>query len=242
MVHTAEPWSTKYKLYQVYGSIDVNENAARLQSINTFQREGTVIWLDDFESSEIGWVHSCSHATGEVELFALYHRSGSQSVRMYPGDPVDETAALQCLLPVRNRGTLGYEIAWCGGILQKTLDFEFHNMDGTNDHRSTIRFDIENNKLRYLNDAGGYTTFSTPAGLSALVRAWHVIKLVVDFTNDEYKRVYIDHAEYDLSGIGLNIGVNANGPYVFAGVRITSLGMDGDPIYVDNFILTENER
>lgn len=242
MVHTLPDYTSKWKTSQITDVVDPGEAAARLSSIDTFQREGNVLWLDDFEAATIGWAAVAEDASGEVVLVTTYHRSGSQCVKIYPGTVVDKEAVIQNLLPVRSAGKMGYEIAFAGGILCKYVDFVMALYDGTNLNNATIRFDIVNNRLDYLNAAGGYTNIATTLNLVTTARAFHIIKFVVDFTNNTYDRVYLNQNEYDLAGAGVHIAANAAWGHLFVGVTVESANALNAAVFADNFILTENER
>jgi len=242
MVHTLPDYTSKWKTNQITDVIDPGEAAARLGSIDTFQREGNVLWLDDFESATLGWHEATEDVSGEVVLVTTYHRSGSQCVKIYPGTVVDQEAVIQNLLPIRSAGKMGYEIAFSGGTLCKYVDFRMRMLDGTNVHQAEILFDIVNNRLEYLNDAGGQTVIA--AGLDLLIHplAFHIIKFVVDWNTDEYDRVYLNQTEYDISGNGVYVAASPANRHFYVGVRVESNNALNAPVYVDNFILTENER
>ena len=242
MVHTLPDYTSKYKTSQITDVVDPGEAAVRLGSIDTFQREGNVLWLDDFDAATIGWGALAEDLTGEVALVTTYHRSGDQCVKIYPGTVVDKEASIQNLLPIRNTGKIGYEIAFSGGILCKYLDFYMWLYDGTNRNMAAIRYDIVNNRLDYLNDAGGYTNIVPVLNLATTARAFHIIKFVVDFTNNTYDRVYLNQNEYDLASAGLNIAADAGRGHLLIGVTVESNNALNAAVFVDNFILTENER
>ena len=242
MVHTLPDYTSKWKTSQITDIVDPGEAAARLGSIVTFQREGTVIWLDDFEAATLGWHEATEDVSGEVALVTTYHRSGSQCVKIYPGTVVDKEAVMENLLPVRSTGKIGYEIAFSGGILCKYVNFVMALYDGTNRNDATIRFDIVNNRLDYLNDAGGYTNIAATLNLITNPRAFHIIKFVVDFATNTYDRVYLNQNEYDLASAGVHIALNAAWGHLFVGVTVESNNALNAAIFADNFILTENER
>jgi len=242
MVHTLPDYTSKWKTNQITDVIDPGEAAARLGSIDTFQREGNVLWLDDFEGGTIAWGAVAEDLSGEVALVTTYHRSGSQCVKIYPGNVVDKEAGIDNLLPVRSTGKMGYEIAFSGGALCKYIDFEMWMLDGTNAHQATIRYDIVNNRLDYLNDAGGYTNIIPVLDLRTVARAFHIIKFVVDFTNNTYDRVYLNQNEYDLLSAPLETVAAPANRHLYVGVTVESNNALNAPVYVDNFILTENER
>ena len=228
----------------VYGNIHMVGNAelaARLGSINTFERRGTITWMDDFEGATPGWGTTTEDPTGEIALTTKYHRSGSQCLRIYPGSVVDKEAAPGCLLPVRNAGKMGYEIAFSGGALCKTCDFRMWMYNGTNVLKAEIRYDIANDKLQYLNSGGTYTDIASDLKLLSHNRGFHIIKFVVDWTNNEYIRLYLDQTEYSLADVAVNSSESEADSHLFVDIKVISGHALNNAIHVDNFILTENE-
>ena len=68
MVHTLPDYTTKYKTAIVFGNLDHAELAARLGSIDIYDRRGAVIDLDNFEAPYMRWIGETLGGGGNVTL------------------------------------------------------------------------------------------------------------------------------------------------------------------------------
>ena len=242
MGHTLPDYTTKYKLAKVFSSVDMNELAARLGSIDTFDRRGNVMFIEDFEATTVCWNMTAEDETGSVAIDDTTHRHGNQSIKIYPGTVAGKEADLENIFPVRQYGNIGIEFAFSYSAFIGVCDFRLWKYNGVNSYRGELRFDQVNNKLQYLNSGGTYTDLATNINLLASSLTFNIIKLVVDFTNFNYKRVICDETEYSVEDIPIYMTASSTYHQIFVCVRVTSVDMPfHGSVWVDDFILTENE-
>lgn len=69
----------------------------------------------------------------------------------------------------------------------------------------------------------------------------HVLKLVIDPTNDMYDKIYINNVMYDLSAYAGYSLAGAAATYFLVSVRVEATALRRVHLYIDNFKVTYNE-
>ena len=241
MAH-GQPDFGMYAAKEVVGSMADNaELAARLASINTYDRRGDVVYLDDFESPVISW--EIGLGAGVVIIpDSTSVKSGSQALKLTLGAVPGGNALIRKWLHELGNLRVGAEIGF--SVPQDTYAFEIHILyyDGTFVYtgRATVDFNAE--ELTVWDRTLGEKVVATGLKFYSLNHAYHVIKLVCDFKKEKFVRVLLNQSEYDISAYTVDRGGSGNEPMVCAYISLVDNG-DGDvaSIWIDDFILTENE-
>lgn len=235
---------------EVYTSTDIGELAARLGSIDTFDRRGNVIDLDDFESPILTW-HTAASSTGMVRHTSIQAWSGAQSVQLLCGILVDDYAQMNKRFSSLAPGKVGMEVHWrldnWGGP-GNDADYYFRllhsRVDGTADYHFQIRYDRTLGRWYFLTDKNT----EAPILEQSMGDAWQPFKLVIDTTTGKYERVILSAQEIDMSEYGGYVTTPAsyNPGEIYTTLRITQrdgLGVGTNYLYmlVDDFLLTQNE-
>lgn len=241
MTHSLPDYTTKYKMTTIFGNIDTAELAARLGSPFIHNREGNMIFYDDFEAENLHWDTATSGAGGAVALSTASAFMGEQSLKITGGSDTGKygLAYRQLSLPVNTR--LGYEVSFTNNA---DLDYVLVSMtifDGTNYHQGRIRFDQTNDKLYYYNSAN--TTIELDSDVIFLVGdfMYQPIKLVIDSSTNNYVRCIFGNKEYNMSNISLYQVADASNPYLYIDLWVGSNAGDNAYSYVDHAIVTQNE-
>lgn len=241
MPHGTPDWWGTEPTETIYPLQDVGELAARLGSIDTFDRRGNVIWLSGFESGLGGFVPSTSGTGAAVVVSTTTARTGPYSCKLTAGSDVLELAAIQRFVsyPVLSRFGGEFAFTWDTGI--DRLRNEMLVYDGSNLTTFSIRLDETNSKIYYLNSGGGWTEFAALPAWGTEADLFHVGKLVVDLDLGEYVRFILDDTEHDLSGNSGKAEVDATYPHINFSARLTGPGGTNPSIYIDDMIVTQNE-
>lgn len=226
-------------LYPLVG--DLAELAARLGSINTFDRRGNVVWLDDFEGGVSGW-HKVGAGTGNaLDVSSKYARSGGYAARLTSGSEEGSSCRMERYFPYPVPGKIGFEISFTIDANTETIHIGFVGLDGTTYFWGAVRYYPDDDTLKYGNTGGTFTSFATGVDLLENDYYFHTAKLVIDVVTGKYVRFILDDAEYDLSEYDYYSDPLAETPYMFAGFQIFC-EKDTNPVsYVDDAILTQNE-
>lgn len=224
------------------GISDPGEAAARLGSINVYDRRGWVVWMDDFEAPNFKWGPAAFGVGVVPVLVTTTSWIGIQSVYFSAPAGVISESRIYRRFPLLRSGRAGVEFWVCGttqnpGYIYLSLSFA----DGVNIVTASWRLDTVNRNL-YIISGGIVTLIASDVYSLPADRFFLPVKLVVDMDTDYYTRLLAGPDEYDLSSYPLNVVGPTVLKYidVFLGVRGAGAPIDCSG-YADNFILTQNE-
>ena len=221
--------------------VDLGELAARIGSINTFDRRGDTVWLDDFEVGIGKWVANSWGAGGNVAVSKSYARNGIYSCAMTAGSDGFHMAQIYRVMAYPVLGLLGFE---CSFAFDSDLDWFgllFDLYDGTHRHEALVKYDYSNTKLQILDGNGDLHDLETGLDIYVANYPFWTVKVVVDFVNVNYVRVILNNTEYDVSGIDYLYNADASNPRLRPGVKnMGQLGQNA-VVYIDDVIITQNE-
>jgi len=242
MVHTLEPWSTKYRMVTVFGQIDTGELAARLGSINTFDRRGNIVWMDDFEHTSTKWTTGGTGAPRSVDLSAAYSRTGNCSMKLSTGGALAGHVYLTKWAPLQKLGKIGLEASFTLDSDTKEFAIAFLVYTGTHLYRAMCRYSKEDKTFDYETAPDTWTNKLSDVGLAASDITFHTMKLVIDTDKGEYVRLLCDTHSMDLSGISIySVEDTDTSPQCQIYFRHASDHDDSKSIYLDNVIFTQSE-
>ncbi len=223
------------------GIADPGEAAARLGSINVYDRRGWTVWMDDFEAPALKWVTVTSVGGTDATLSTTRAWMGIQSVNIITAAVAAENSRIYRYFPLLRTGKLGIEFFL---HLQAVVDGYFrlyvNIYDGINNSRLELLLD-EQAQTATIVTAAGDVIVSTTAFNTVFYRHFVPIKIVVDMDNDRYTRLMIGSQEIDISAHALVIvGASAERMLnVDLGLFGNATGTQG--AHLDSFILTQNE-
>lgn len=242
MAHGGKDWSTGGQVGTVHTIEDLGELAARLKSIDTFDRRGNVILLDDFESGIEGWEVDGNPAGWTGVWTAERHRNGGFSLKLTT-KPEDE-AWVEAFkgYPYPTPSRLGFEFNFIYGLYSESIEF-FHDIyDGSNYYRAYVRFIPNTKRWQYLASDGVTWTNLDPAyDIIQLERMFHTVKLVVDMTTGKYSHLIVNDHTFDMSKISMYTIGSPGTHRIYSTFKIIADRNDTAYTYIDDFIGTINE-
>lgn len=241
MAHGTPDWGRTAGTVTTFQLTDLAEAAARLGSINTYDRRGDTVFQDDFEGSVLQWDSSLSGLGASVALDTVWARSPIQCVLLTTGSDASMFAEILRRFPLPATGNLGAEFSFQRSSALPHIHVSLRVFLTTRLVALGIRYDNANNELQYLDATSSWVTFASGVRLDSEVTLFHTMKLVTTSGDPVYVRAIVNGIEYDLSGIAGNTIVGAVGRY-FQG-EITATGTPGANITarVDDAIITQNE-
>lgn len=220
---------------------DLAELAARLGSICTFDRRGSVFFLDNFSSGVTKWQLSGSD-NGEVfDTFNGYAQSGGYCGRITTGDTDGNGAQIARWFPFPQLVKMGFEISFTLHDWQSELRIGFYSPCETKYMRAAIFYDVDYDILYYNNDSGTMKELASGLDLLKADYCFHTLKLVIDLTTKKYVRCILNDVEYDLSDYGYYVGGVLTSQYMFAYQEVITGENGSVVVYVDNAIITRDE-
>lgn len=223
----------------VHTLTDVGELAARLGSIDTFDRRGNVIWMDDFEAPILKWLTDTVGGGSVPVLSTTQAWMGIQSV--YLAVDAAGRSTIFNFFPLVRRGRIGAEFyTYLKGITPGYLSLQLTIYDGTNTTWAELRLDSVARTATIVTPAGDIVVATSVFPLIAY-ETFVPAKLVVDMDTDRYVRLLIGPDEIDLSAHALNPLGDTTQKLITGLIELVG-GTEGIAIcHVDEFILTQNE-
>ena len=125
-------------------------------------------------------------------------------------------------------------------------DIEWLNLslilyDGASFSEAVIRFDQDDSRLQYIDYNGIYQPLEVAFTLRELDYLFHTVKLVIDYENNMYLRAMLDHQSWDLSTLATHVVTPSPTIETLAMVQCQGVVNKNATIYIDDFIITQNE-
>lgn len=241
MAHGHPDWGEGGIVSTIFKVMDLGELAARLGSIDTFDRRGNVIFQDDFESGHLKWGPYCFGAGSTISYCAETARSGAYCLKLTTGADVGRYSRIYRYMAYPVLGKLGVELAFAIPANPAAFYLTMNLCDGVNEKRGTILYLPSTETLYYRDTSGNYQEVATGLKLFQDTRAWHHLKMVADFVSGKYHRVILDDQLYSLKEHALRIDTSTSYSHllveVHAYTEVTTLSY----LYLDDLIITQNE-
>ena len=217
---------------------DLAELAARLGSVDTWNREGLVIHLEDFGAGVAAWTITGSGTGAEAITSNAAYRSAPYSCKMVPGSTSGFSITLQRYFPLPELGTYGLEMSFCmTGTADRVQLFLVHR-DGSEAHWYGLEYDHTEGELLLYDATVVWLTLVTGLDLNDPTLEFVTLKMAVDLESEKHMRAIVNGVEYDTSLYGPLDASDSDGPSLE--VRITVLDESGGAghIFVDDIIQT----
>lgn len=223
------------------GLADIGELAARLGSIVTYDRRGTIVDFDDFEGPVLRIGTGITHVDDYVRHDSLHVKSGSQSLKLHAADSGGAKPTTATYRAVTGNLRTGFEISFSN--LSTTCDLQGHIISYTGTERITAEFTIDptNLELKLLIGSGLYQKIADLYTFKIAEHAFETIKMVVDFNTRYHVRLLLGPTEYDISTIPLWAYAATAAPTLRAGFYLPTHDSVGGDVWLDDFILTQEE-
>lgn len=241
MAHGTPDWGITAPRSTIYSLHDMAELAVRMGSIVAFDRRGNVIFMDDFGRGAARVTVPFNVAPAEVFPASDYPLSGPTHLVIKTGDSAGNQQSIVATIYRPVLAGVGAEIAFVPVTNLRTFEVVINEYDGTNYRNYHARYDHTDGKLYVLDSASVWQEVGSPGVLYTYLHCYTIIKLVVDFENQLYKRLLFNDVTYDLSAHSANVSASATSPHMRVQVYAYTDADASIEVRVDNLILTQNE-
>ena len=217
------------------------ELAARLGSINTFERRGQTVWMDDFEAATAKWLTYGSGSGHSEYLSNEQARIGNTSFKLTTGNAIGNVSYIEKTFPLPRSTKVGVEYSFDFYADLKYIQLTITLYDGVNSYYVDVRYDDDTQKLQYRTGLTSWGDAATGLELYNGTPTWHTLKVVFDIETKKYIRLLLDDVEYDLSGKTLYSGANSAAKNMLVRISITTNTNANNYAYIDTVIITQNE-
>ena len=242
MVHTLPDYTTKYKMAKVFGNIDSGELAARLGSINTYDRRGKTIWMDGFEHAILTWNDDGIGAGGSAILSTAAARNGDTSCKIVTGAVAGNEWYIQKRGNYPALSQIGCETSLC--IISNDGLYEIHlNIRSTGGlYRGAVQYKKSDNTW-YVMDAGGvFRAVSAEGEVSDDTYHFTTAKLVIDYDTKKYVRLMVADNTWDISAYTMRYQPLGGIPFIGVQLLCEAETNNAVTVYVDDVIVTQDEE
>jgi len=224
-----------------YPMPDAGELAARLESIVTFDRRGSVVLIDRCIHGVHTW-QATGYGTGSgIHAVAGQHMFEPYSIALVAGSDGASQAQMVKTLPSHGSYVFGYQISFRLATAGYKFQLASYVFTGTELIRSTILVNLDDAVLQYRNEANGWTTIATIGALEDKTENWNILKYVIDTTKREYVRVILNNNEHSLADIPIRVEASVGPAYKWIAAICNGGGGDNPEIYINDFIFTIGE-
>lgn len=241
MAHGTKPYGRTQSQVTIFGVQDMGELAARLGSIDTHDRRGNVVWLDDFESGVEAWDFSGTGAGNARAWSAERHRSGGFSVYHRCGSTLTMLSEMDrsLALPVINRTGIEFSILF--GLWVSQIRLYAHIVSLAQTLVYEVRYTVATDTWEFRNNALGWTALVPTIDLLPEGYCFHTVKLIVDPLALAYSQLIVDDLTYDMSGLPVGVVGGVFTPALFVEIGMTGTAAQIGLSWVDDVIVTQNE-
>lgn len=231
-----------YTSKEVLASIsDMGELAARLGSLDIFDRRGDVFTLDDFEAPVLKWDYSGGAWGTAVNFDTIGARSGCQDILLTSDASTGSSATIYKGMQFRGSYRLGAEISVSNPNDYAQFVLHVYLTTGTELLRGKVKWDVTAKTLSYYDSDGNWVEFYAAADMPCGRYVYTTFKLVIDGELKKYVRLQFGHLEFDLSSYALYSEDSTLAPCFWVSLEVYTTADVAATIYLDDFIATINE-
>lgn len=220
---------------------DLAELAARLGSIDVYDRRGNVLWMDDFNEGMEAWEGVTSGTGSSVAISTDFPKFPPNSIKLTAGSNILQLAYISYRMgfPVLKRISLEVSVAFFTRFDRFQIILIY--WDGSGYKRGLINISDTDRKIYYETSGAADVELADLDDLMHIRGCYHVFKLVVDFETDKYIRLLFNDVSYDLSAYSLNSSSSTIIPHLAPRLYFYGRSGENDYCQVDGVILKQGE-
>lgn len=241
MVHGLPDGALSGKGETIFSMFDAGELAVRLGSIVSFNREGNVIFLDDFSHTLSAWVETTTGGIADVYPVCNPTMHGGIAILLKTGAAEDTWAEINHILYYPGGASIGLEVSFVPVPEMKYLFLRGLFFDGDNVLRFRVRYNHENGELRVYTDEDTYAWVATPGIQREGYGCFVTMKLVGNIVTKKYTRIIFNGEEYDASTFPIYEEPDDESRSMAVLLRAVASDAGSAEVVVDNVIVTQNE-
>ena len=221
--------------------VDYGELAVRLGSIASFNREGSVIFWDDFEKTPIKWVSDTQGAGTIVVLTDETALSGGQCVKMATAAAANALGRIHKAFPLYHVGKMGFEFVFNHEEKEADLEMSIVHLAGGDQYSAKIKLNLDTKVLTYIDEDSNWIVIASSVEIPKQTHLFQHFKVVIDTEKHEYVRVMLNREEYNIENNIIPSFSIGGDEYINFQISLINTDVLAQLIYIDNVIITRNE-
>ncbi len=232
---------TGLELHERPLKVELAELAARVGSINTFDRRGEIVWMDDFEDNINKWFVEISGTGASVALSTETALYGARSAKLTTGNAVGNLSQITRHQHISIDTLIGFEVSFAGIPFNCEYHFRVLISMGTHIASTALRFIVPPRTLSLWTRAGDWHVIASGLNVFTSPHSFSTIKIVYDVPNRRYYRVHFNNLIFDISAHRFFEEAAANMPCIIPSIQFATRTAMNLSTYIDNVIITRNE-
>ena len=219
---------------------DLAEAAVRTHVLYTFDRQGDIIYFNDFENRTLpAHISTPSQKSRYVIARGAGLLGGNALVlKKDPADTGDFSVILR--FPLYSTKTIGFSLLYRRGQYESESVFDFFIRKPPKFYQGRIVLNHSENKL-IIWDAGQGKVLHTYPHQILSPSVYQFIKFVINIEKERYERVILGTDVFDAREYKLATGPTADMPHVVFTLQYKSNSTNADIAFYDSIIVTINE-
>jgi len=204
---------------------------------------GRVLLMDDFETPSPLYEMTWSVA-GTAEIVTDIPMTGSGCFKMVTAAADTRWGQINYYMGLVRSQVVGMEFAYyIHNEDNADMSIRIERCNTTRQDLGSVRYNITEDYWEYYSDAGAWVKIP---GSDMEIPNWHHqydrVKLIVDFSINEYVILYVNNYRFDLSGLAIHSEAVLGGDWTSYSVRLTTREDDNKTFYIDNVAITEEDK
>lgn len=241
MAHGVPDWDVTAGSRTTYRWSDLDELAARLGSIVTFDRRGDILFLESWEEGYRNWSLTAVGTGSSIGLTLLSARSGAFALRMIPGSDGSRLALAQRIWSYPVFTPFGLEASFTLATNLESFFMGMYVYTGAICWQLWGRYLAATQMVQvYVPPANWVSVFQVPNPIGD-PKAFHTFKLVADPSTGRYVRALFDSQAVSLAAYSLTAPAIVQPPQLMVQLQANSIPLNVCTVNLDDIIVTQNE-
>lgn len=241
MPHGLRDGALSGRAINIFTAYDIGELAVRLGSIVSFNREGNVIFLDDFNQTLTAWIIDAPSGVADVYPVCYPTVNGGIAICLKTDAPEFSVTAIEHVLHYPVRGGIGLELAFLPVPNFDWLELTVIFYDGVDATKIKLGYDHPLGLIRLYTESDGWITLTTVGTQREADGSFVRIKVVGNILTGLYTRVIFNGVEYDASAYDLVIIDDVIKQSMSILIEAVNTAAGSAEVVIDDVILTQNE-
>ena len=241
MAHGTQDYGIGAPGSTIYIVQDLAELAARIGSVDTFDRRGNIIWMTNFEDGIHGWIKEANRPLSTLSWSAESARNGSFCMKVTMELPKISWVKASYRLPLLVFSRAGVEFGFDCHFGMTIFIIRHRLYDGTRIHEAGVEWNALGGTMWYWGTDECWHELEPAYPLKREAHLYHIAKLVIDPATGRYVRFILDNAFWDMKDLSYFRDTDPSRPCIIPSIEFTAEIGEAVVSYVNHAIITQNE-
>lgn len=225
----------------VYRLDDLAELAARLGSVVNYHRFGDVVYIDNFEGGLNGYQFTANGLGSYARVTNDYAAGGNIAIVLNTGTGSDPYIAMWRGIPVPASYYLGFSFYFMITAGAGTVQCQLSYFTGFQHWLFQAQYDHRTGEVSVRGTDGAWHVLGTISKLVEAQGIFNIIKVTVNIDAGTFDKVYVNEKVFNARPYGPVLTYDTSAPFFRGYARFSADGAGPIKIYLDNWVMTQNE-